>query len=70
MWGDKTKSIIFGTEHKLAKVSSFDVRYSIIHIKHYHTVTYREFSLDKNLSVEIMAPQRLIKLIVESRFCI
>ena len=36
----KTKCILFGTKQKLNKTSCLDIRYSIIQIKHYCTVTY------------------------------
>ena len=50
-FGDsKTKVILFDTKHKLAKVSSLDIRYGTIHINQYYTVTYFDFSLDGNLS--------------------
>ena len=52
---DKTKSILFGTKHRLNKVSSLDIKYGEIHIKQYHTVTYLGCSLDKTLSGELMA---------------
>ena len=34
------KCILFGTKHRLNKVSSHEVKYGEIHIKQYHTVTY------------------------------
>ena len=43
---NKTKCILFGTKHRPNKVSSLDVRYGKIHIKHYPTVTYLGCSLD------------------------
>ena len=33
---DKTKCILFGTKHRLNKVSSLDIKYGAIHIKQYH----------------------------------
>ena len=36
---DKTKSILFGTKHRLNKVSSLEIKYGEIHIMQYHTVT-------------------------------
>lgn len=48
---DKTKRIIFGIKHKLAKFGSFDIRYSTIHIYQYHIVTDLGCSVDKNLSI-------------------
>ena len=37
---DKAKCMLFGTKHRLNKVSSLDIKYSEIYIKQYHTVTY------------------------------
>ena len=59
---DKTKSIPFGTQHKLAKVGSLDVRYGTIHIKEYQTVICLGCSLDENLSVDIMAQKVINKI--------
>ena len=36
---DKTKCILFGTKHRLNKVSSLDVKYGEIHSTQYHIVT-------------------------------
>ena len=47
--------MLFGTKHRLNKVSSLDIKYGEIHIKQYHTVTYLGCSLDKTLSGELMA---------------
>ena len=57
---DKTKCILFGTEHRLNKVSSLDVKYGDIYIKQYHTVTYLDCSLDETLSGESVALKILI----------
>ena len=37
---DKIKCMLFGTRHRLDKVSSLNIKYGEIHIKQYHTVTY------------------------------
>ena len=34
---DKTKCILFGTNHRLNKVSSLDIKYGEIHIKQHYT---------------------------------
>ena len=52
---DKAKCMLFGTKHRLNKVSSLDIKYSEIYIKQYHTVTYLGCSLDETLSRESMA---------------
>ena len=52
---DKTKCILFGTKHRLNKVSRIDIRYEETHIKKYHTVTYLGCSLDETLSEVSMA---------------
>ena len=52
---NNTKCILFGTKHRLNKVSSFDIKYGEIHIKQYHTVTYLGYLLDKTLSGESTA---------------
>ena len=49
---DKTKCILFGTNHRLNEVSRLHIRYEEIHIKKYHTVTYPGCSLDEDLSGE------------------
>ena len=51
----KTKLIVFGTKHRLTQVSSLDIIRCKMHIKQYHTVTYRGCSLDENLSEESIA---------------
>ena len=48
---DKTKCILFGTKHKLNKVSSLEIKYGEIHIKHYYSVTYLGCLLDKTWGV-------------------
>ena len=44
---DKTKCILFGTKHRLNKVSSLEIKYGELHIKQYHTVTYLGCFLDE-----------------------
>ena len=70
--GDKTKCILFGTKYRLKsvvlilKVSSLNIKFSEIHIKQYHTVTYLDCSLVETLSEEPMA----LKIIIDSDFYI
>ena len=47
--------MLFGTNQKLNKTISLDIRYSTIQIKQFHTVTYLACTLDENLSRESMA---------------
>ena len=37
---DKTKCILFGTKKRLKKDNYLNIRYSTVHIKQYHTVSY------------------------------
>ena len=65
---DKTKCILFGTKHRLNKVSSLDIKYGEIHIKQYHTVTYLGCVLDETQSVETMALKVINKINSRLRF--
>ena len=67
---EKTKCMLFGTKHRLNKVSSLDIKYCEIPIKQYHTVTYLGCLLDETLSGELMALKVIKKLIVDSDFYI
>ena len=58
----KTKCILFGTKHRLNKVSSLDIKYGAIYIKQYHTVTYLGCSLDETLSGELMVLKVISKI--------
>ena len=59
---DKTKCILFGTKHRLNKVSSHDIKYGEIHIKQYRTVTYLGCLLDETLSGESIALKVINKI--------
>ena len=59
----KTKCLLFGTKHRLNKVTSLEIKYGEIHIKQYHTVTYLGCLLDETLSGESMA----LKVIINSK---
>ena len=65
---DKTKSILFGTKHRLNKVNSVEIKYGQIHIKQYHTVTYLGCLLDETLSGESMALKVINKISSRLRF--
>ena len=49
---DKIKFILFGTKHRLNKVSSLAIKNGEIHIKQFHTVTNLGCLLDETLSGE------------------
>ena len=65
---DKTKSMLFGTKHKLNKIGSLDIKCGTINFKQYHTVTYCGWSMDENLCRESMALKVLIKLKINLDF--
>ena len=65
---DKTKCILFGTKHRLNKVSSLDIKHGEIHIKLYHTVTYLGCALDEILSVESVALKVINKINSKLKF--
>ena len=52
---DKTKSILFGSKHKLKNIKELDIKYGEIKIKQNSKVTYLGCILDNNLSGESMA---------------
>ena len=59
---DKTKSIIFGSQKKLAILRDLDIRCGDIKIKQYNQVSYLGCILDSRLSGESMATQALGKI--------
>ena len=59
---DKTKCTLFGTKHRLNKVSSLNIKYGEMHIKQCHTVTYLGCLLDETLSGESMASKVISKI--------
>ena len=59
---DKTKSIIFGSQPKLANLRDLDIRRGDIKIKQYNQATYLGCILDNKLSGESMAIQALGKI--------
>jgi len=59
---DKTKSIVFGTTHKLKNIEDIDIRYGDVKIKQYSEVIYLGCTLDSNLSGNAMALQALKKI--------
>ena len=52
---DKTKSILFGTKHKLRNAKALDIVHNGTEIKQYEKVKYLWCILDQSLSVESMA---------------
>ena len=52
---DKTKSILFGTKHKLRNAKTLNIVYNGTEIKQYEKVKYLGCILDQNLSGESMA---------------
>ena len=52
---DKTKSILFGTKHKLRNAKSLNIVYNGIEIKQHAKVKYLGCIVDKGLSGETMA---------------
>ena len=52
---DKTKSILFGSKHKLKNIKELDIKHGEIKIKQNSKVTYLGCILDNNLSGESMA---------------
>ena len=63
-----TKSILSGTNQKLNKTDSLNIRHDTIQIKQYHTVTYLGWVLDENLSGETMALKVISKINCILRF--
>ena len=51
---DKTKSILFGTKHKLRNAKVLNIVYNGIKIKQYKKVKYLGYVLDQSLSAESM----------------
>ena len=52
---DKTKSILFGSKHKIKKSKPLNIQYNDIKIKQYSKVTYLGCIFDETLSEESMA---------------
>ena len=52
---DKTKSILFGSKHKIKKSKPLNIQYNDIKIKQYSKVTYLGCIFDETLSGESMA---------------
>ena len=63
---DKTKSILFGTKHKLWNATSLNIVYNGIETKQHVKVKYPGCALEEGLSVESMALNVIDK--VNSRF--
>ena len=52
---DKTKSILFGSKHKIKKSKPLNIQYNDIKIKQYSKVTYLGCIFDETLSGESLA---------------
>ena len=59
---DKTKSILFGTKHRLKKSSPLQIKYNDIDIKQHSKVTYLGCIFDESLSGESMALKIINKI--------
>ena len=60
---DKTKSILFGSKHKIKKSKPRNIQYNDIKIKQYSKVTYLGCIVDETLSGESMAIHVINKMI-------
>ena len=52
---DKTKSILFGSKHKIKRSKPLNIQYNDIKIKQYSKVTYLGCNFDETVSGESMA---------------
>ena len=65
---DKTKSILFGSKHKIKKSKPLKILYNDIKIKQYSKVTYLGCIFDETLSGESMAIHVINKINSRLRF--
>ena len=65
---DKTKSILFGSKHKIKKSKPLNIQYNDIKIKQYSKVTYLGCIFDETLSGESMAIHVINKINSRLRF--
>ena len=65
---DKTKSILFGSKHKIKKSKPLNIQYNDIKIKQYSKVTYLGCIFDETLSGESMAIHVINKINARLRF--
>ena len=65
---DKTKSILFGSKHKIKKSKQLNIQYNDIKITQYSKVTYLSCIFDETLSGESMAIYVINKIISSLRF--
>ena len=65
---DKTKSILFGSKHKIKKSKPLNIQYNDIKIKQYSKVTYLGCIFDETLSGESMAIHVINKINYRLRF--
>ena len=65
---NKTKSILFGSKHKIKKSKPLNIQNNDIKIKQYSKVTYLGFIFDETLSGESMAIHVISKINSRLRF--
>ena len=65
---DKTKSILFGSKHKIKKSKPLNIQYNDIKIKQYSKFKYLGCNFDKTLSGESMAIHVISKINSRLRF--
>ena len=65
---DKTKSVLFGSKHKIKKSKPLNIQYNDIKIKQYSKVTYLGCIFDETLSGESMAIHVINKINSRLRF--
>ena len=65
---NKTKSILFGTKHKLRNAKSLNIVYNSVEIKQHANIKYVGCILDESLSGESMALNVIDKLNLPLRF--
>ena len=65
---DKTKSILFGTKHKLWNAKSLDIVYNGIEIKQHANIKYLGCILDESISGESMALNIIDKINSHRKF--
>ena len=65
---DKTKSISFGTKHKLRNAKALSIVYNGIEIKQFEQVKYLGCVLDQSLSGDLMALNVIDKVNLRLKF--
>ena len=59
---DKTKSILFASQHKIKNIKELNIKYQDIEIKQYSQITYLGCVLDETVSGEPMAVKVINKI--------